>query len=142
TPLAGFVSPLSAAILGLLCGPIFVVSERAFSRLKWLSDPIGLLPGHLVGGLFGLLMIGVFSQDAFAAAAGYASLPSGLLFGGGARAVHQIGLEMLGAVAVMVTVFVLSLLAIWGISRILGGITLPPPDGQSTPTGAGSGASP
>src|SRR5207244_3652509 len=33
TPLAGFVSPASAMILGLLGGPLFIAAERAFARL-------------------------------------------------------------------------------------------------------------
>lgn len=53
TPLAGFVSPASAVILGLLGGAIYVYANKLLSKVKWLSDPIGLLPGHMVGGLFG-----------------------------------------------------------------------------------------
>jgi ammonium transporter, Amt family len=133
TPLAGFVSPLSAVVLGLICGPLFLIAERYFSRLKWFSDPIGLLPGHLVGGLFGLMMIGVFAQNAFAVGSGYASLPNGLLFGGGLSAVHQLGLEAFGAVVVMATVFALSFVSIWLIAKALGGITRSGmPQGQST----------
>ncbi len=123
TPLAGFVSPLSAAILGVLCGPIFLGAERLFARAKWFSDPIGLLPGHFVGGLFGLMMIGVFTQSAFAVGSGYPNLPNGLLFGGGFHAVHQLALEALGAVAVIAAVFALSYVSIWLIARALGGIT-------------------
>lgn len=123
TPLAGFVSPLSAVILGLLCGPLFLIGEILLAEVKWFSDPIGLLPGHLVGGLFGLLMIGVFAQNAFAVGSGYASLPNGLLFGGGASALHQIGIECFGAVVVMITVFAISLVSIWLISKAVGGIT-------------------
>ncbi len=124
TPLAGFVSPLSAAILGVLCGPIFLISEHFFAKMKWFTDPIGLLPGHTVGGVFGLLMIGVFAQAGFAAGAGYTSLPNGLLFGGGWTAVHQIGLECFAAAVVIPVVFAISFVSIWIIAKILGGITL------------------
>ncbi len=132
TPLAGFVSPLSAAVLGILCGPIFLLAERYLTRPKWYSDPVGLLPGHLVGGLFGLLMIGFFAQRAFSTGSGYASLPNGLLFGGGASALHQLGIEAFGAVVVIAVVFALSFAAIWAIAEVLGGITrvtadAPPP---------------
>ncbi len=133
TPLAGFVSPLSAVVLGVLCGPIFLAAEHYFSKVKWIADPIGLLPGHLVGGLFGLLMIGVFAQSAFATGSGYSTLPNGLLFGGGMAAVHQIGLEVLGAVVVMLVVLVLSYVAIWLIAQALGGITRPESATAMTP---------
>lgn len=134
TPLAGFVSPLSAVILGIACGPLFLLGEWLFGRLRWLSDPIGLLPGHLFGGLFGLGMIAFFTQTPFAAASGYPSLPNGLFFGGGWAAVHQLGVEAFGAVVVMTVVFALSFASIWLIARALGGITRP--EGGGVPASA------
>ena len=88
TPLAGFVSPGSAVILGLIGGPLFLAGEKWFSRFKWFSDPVGLFPGHLLGGLFGVTMIAFFSQRTFAIASGNpvtpgnSPIPDGLLFGG------------------------------------------------------------
>ena len=128
TPLAGFVSPGSAVILGLIGGPLFLAGEKFFSRFKWFSDPVGLFPGHLLGGLFGVLMIGFFSQRAFAAASGNpvvfggTPIPDGLLFGGGTQALQQLGVEALGIGAVMVTVFVLSYVSVRIISIAMHGI--------------------
>lgn len=127
TPLAGFVSPGSAIVLGLLCGPIFIHAERWFGRRHWFSDPVGLLPGHLVGGLFGILMIGFFTQSFYAAGSFNTSLPNGLLFGGGSAALHQIGIEIFGSLVVLVTVFALSFAAIWLIAKAMGGITVRAP---------------
>jgi Amt family ammonium transporter len=76
TPLAGFVSPGSALILGLLCGPIFVYAEKFVGRAKWMSDPVGLFPGHLVGGIFGVLMIAFFAQNQFATGSGSPRCPT------------------------------------------------------------------
>ncbi|MGI0156002.1 MAG: ammonium transporter, partial [Thermoplasmata archaeon] len=126
TPLAGFVSPGSALILGLVSGPLFAFAEGRFSRLRWLSDPVGLLPGHLVGGLFGVVMIPFFAQTAFATGSGYPSLPNGLLFGGGMSAVHQLGVEVLGIVAVIAFVFTVSFAASWIIAGLSHGITTTP----------------
>jgi ammonium transporter, Amt family len=123
TPLAGFVSPLSAAILGVICGPLFLAGERFFASWKWLSDPIGLLPGHLVGGLFGVLMIAVFAQAPYAYGSGYTALGNGLLFGGGMTAVNQLGIEALGIAVVMAVVFALSFVSMWAIAKMFGGIT-------------------
>ena len=122
TPLAGFVSPASAVILGLLGGLLLFYSSKWFSKAKWLSDPVGLLPSHLVGGLFGVLMIAVFAQSSFAAASG-TSLPNGLLFGGGMAALSQMGIEVLGIAVVMATVFLLSYISCAVIARITNGIT-------------------
>ena len=123
TPIAGFVSPASAVILGAVCGPLFLFFEQVFSRMKWFSDPIGLFPGHMVGGLFGVLMIAFFTQAPYAAASGNGNLPNGLFFGGGYQALQQLGIEVFGVIAVMVTVFVLSSVAVWAIARGMNGIT-------------------
>ena len=124
TPLAGFVSVGSAVVLGLLGGPLFVLGEKFFAKVKWFSDPAGLFAGHMTGGLFGVLMVAVFAQSAFAAQSGYPNLPSGILFGGGMAAVHQLGVQILGIVVVMPVVFLLSFIAAWLISKAMGGITI------------------
>jgi Amt family ammonium transporter len=122
-PLAGFVSPASAVILGLIAGPIFLFAEKWFSKFKWFSDPVGLFPGHMMGGLFGLSMIAFFTQQPFASAAGSPNLPNGLLFGGGYSALQQLGVELLAVVAVMITIFALSFATMWAISHVLHGTT-------------------
>jgi Amt family ammonium transporter len=123
TPLAGFVGPGIAIVLGFLSGPIFLGAERWFSRFKWFSDPVGLFPGHMVGGLFGTVMIAFFARQAFASASGFPTLPEGLLFGGGYSAIQQLGIELFGIVVVMVTVFALSWLCLWLLGKALHGIT-------------------
>jgi len=123
TPLAGFVSPASAVILGLLGGPLFLAGERWFARFRWFADPVGLLPGHLVGGLFGVVMIAFFTQTSFAAGSGFPTLPKGLLFGGGGAAVRQLGIEVFGILVVVAAVFTLSFATISVITRVIGGIT-------------------
>jgi len=122
TPLAGFVSPMSALILGIMGGPIFIFAERYFSGRKWFSDPVGLLPEHLVGGMFGVLMIAFFTQHSYALLSGNGILPNGLFFGGGYLALHTLGVEIMGIVAVAVTVFVLSYVTIYIASLVVHGI--------------------
>ena len=124
TPLAGFVSPGTAIVLGAAGGPLFLAGERFFARWKWFADPVGLLPGHLLGGIFGIGMIAFFAQSKYAAASGV-TLPNGLLFGGGATAVHQLGIEVFGVLVVVAVVFVLSFVTMAVLSRLLGGITTP-----------------
>ncbi|MCI4335665.1 MAG: ammonium transporter [Thermoplasmata archaeon] len=132
TPLAGFVSPGSALILGFLAGPVFLIGERIFGRFHWYTDPVGLMPGHLLGGLFGISMIAFFSQTAFASPAGAPGLPNGLLFGGGMSAAHQLGIELFGVVVVIVVVFILSFATMAILARVLGGI-VPAPDRPAVP---------
>jgi Amt family ammonium transporter len=123
TPVAGFVSPGSAVVLGLIAGPLFVIAEGYFAKFKWFSDPVGLLPGHTVGGLFGIAMIAFFTEHSFAAASGNPTLPNGLLFGGGLAALQQLGIEIFGTIVVMATVFALSFATSWIISVSMKGIT-------------------
>jgi len=134
TPLAGFVSPLSAVVLGLLGGPLYLAGERWFGKFKWFTDPVGLFPGHLLGGTFGVLMIPFFTQKAFASSLASLtlqngslvppSLPDGLFFGGGISALNQLGIEAYGVVVVLLTVFILSYLTSWVISAAMKGITV------------------
>jgi Amt family ammonium transporter len=77
----------------------------------------------MLGGLFGLIMIGFFTQNAFASASGNANLPNGLLFGGGLAAVHQLGLEALASVVVMAAVFALTYASLEVIAWAMHGIT-------------------
>ena len=123
TPLAGFVSVGSAMILGVLCGPLFVYAERVVGRMKWLSDPVGLFPGHLVGGLFGVLMIAFFAQTEFSAVSGAPALPNGLLFGGGVAALKQLGIEAFGIFVVVAVVLALSYATMRILAATMNGIT-------------------
>ena len=123
TPLAGFVSPASSVVLGLVAGPIYVIAARWFNKFNWFSDPVGLLPAHMVGGMFGITMIAFFTEQAFASASGNPTLPEGILFGGGLIALQQLGIELLGIIVVMVTVFLLSFATALAISKAMHGIT-------------------
>jgi len=133
TPLAGFVSPLSAVMLGLLGGPLFLVGERWFGKFKWFTDPVGLFAGHLLGGVFGVLMIAFFAQKGFVTSLASLtlengalvppSLPDGLFYGGGLSALNQLGIEAYGVAVVMLTVFILSFVTARLISAAMKGIT-------------------
>jgi ammonium transporter, Amt family len=123
TPVAGFISPASSVILGFLGGPIYIAGEKFFNKQKWFSDPVGLFPGHLVGGIFGLAMIAFFTQNAFAVASGNPNLPNGLLFGGGFIALNQLALEVLAVIVVAIFVFSISYISLWLIGLAMNGIT-------------------
>ena len=123
TPVAGFVGPASAVILGFLGGPLYLAGEKFFEKQKWFSYSVGLFPGHLLGGIFGVAMIAFFTQNAFATASGNSNLPNGLLFEGGFAAIHQLGLEMLAVVVVAVVIFIISYISLWLIGLVMNGIT-------------------
>jgi Amt family ammonium transporter len=106
----------------MLAGPLFVRGERVFGRAGWYTDPVGLLPGHLLGGLFGVVMIAFVAQTAFATGSGFPSLPNGLLFWGGGAAVKQLGIEVLGIIVVMAVIFAISYATVWVIQNFAGGV--------------------
>lgn len=122
SPLSGYISPGMAALIGLLGGPLFLAGEKIFTR-KWFSDPIGLFPTHLLGGITGFLLIAFVSQSAFAAASGTTGLPNGLLFGGGMNALRQLGINVLSVVVVGAFVFAATYASMWVIGKLLHGIT-------------------
>jgi len=122
TPIAGYVDLGSAVILGILGSIVFILGEKVFARAKWFTDPVGLFPGHFLGGIFGFVMVAFFSQNAYAAFGGGQALPSGLLYGGGLDALRQLGLQILAIPIVLITVFVLSYFFIYIISKGMHGI--------------------
>jgi Amt family ammonium transporter len=69
-------------------------------------------------------MIAFFTQHLYAVGSGNANLPDGILFAGGVAALRQLGIEILGILAVMVTVFILSYLTVSLIGRGTNGITM------------------
>ncbi|MGI0092081.1 MAG: ammonium transporter [Nitrososphaerales archaeon] len=123
TPLAGYVSPDSAVILGLVSGPIYLAADKAYKSVKWFTDPIGLLSTHMTLGPFGFIMTAFFVQNTFAVASGSGNLPNGLFFGGGLAALHQLGLQIFALVVVMVSAFVMTYIAMWILARLMHGIT-------------------
>lgn len=74
-----FVSPSSAAIIGLLGGIVVVLSVLLLDRVK-VDDPVGAVSVHGVCGALGTLALGLFAQEGYAPAE---TTGNGLLFGGG-----------------------------------------------------------
>ena len=122
TPVAGYVGPGSAVILGILGSIVFILGEKLFQRAKWFTDPVGLFPGHFLGGIFGFIMVAFFAQYSYASFGGGSGLPNGLLFGGGMQALNQLWLQLFALPVVLGTVFVLSYVFMWIISKGIHGI--------------------
>ena len=64
TPAAGFVSPTSAAIIGIVSGVVCFYAVALKNRLKW-DDALDVWGVHGVGGFIGIIMLGVFATRAF-----------------------------------------------------------------------------
>jgi Amt family ammonium transporter len=113
-----WVSVPSALAIGAIAGVLVVLAVPLFDRLR-LDDPVGALSVHLVNGVFGTLVVGLFADKALAARVGTdtAALSSGLLFGGGLR---QLGAQALGVASVAGFAFGLSLVAWLAIKAVMG----------------------
>ncbi|BFH76618.1 ammonium transporter [Thermus thermophilus] len=108
TPAAGFVSPLSALLIGALAAfpSYYVLLWRARTRL---DDSLDVFAGHGVGGITGALLTGIFAEKAWNGVA------DGLLFGNPA----QLGIQ---AAAVLAAV-VYSALGTFALLKLVGLLT-------------------
>jgi len=109
-----FVSPLSAAIIGLLGGIVVVVSVLLLDRAK-VDDPVGAVSVHGVCGALGTLALGLFAQEGYAPAG---TTGNGLLFGGGLKLLTA---QAIGVVSVLGWCVVTGLL-LFGLLKLTVGI--------------------
>nr|WP_293067310.1 MULTISPECIES: ammonium transporter [unclassified Moorena] len=114
-----FVTIDSAIAIGLLAGIIVVFSVEFWDRME-IDDPVGAISVHLVGGVWGTLALGLFSEGSEGAGALYSDGPvAGLFRGGGIDSIRQLSIQLLGIVAVGLSTVVLSYLAWLLVKSIL-----------------------
>src|SRR6266850_1462760 len=68
TPAAGFVSPTSAVIIGIVSGIVCFYAVALKNRLQW-DDALDVWGVHGVGGFIGIVMLGIFATTAWNPAA-------------------------------------------------------------------------
>ncbi len=59
---ADLLSPAQAVLVGLVAGLLCVAAEVLLERVR-IDDPVGAVPVHLVGGVWGTLAVGVFVPE-------------------------------------------------------------------------------
>src|SRR5206468_6770668 len=64
TPAAGYVSPTSAVIIGIVSGVVCFYAVALKNRLSW-DDALDVWGVHGVGGFIGIVMLGVLATKAF-----------------------------------------------------------------------------
>ena len=100
------VSPVAAIIIGFIAGIVVVLSVEFIDKVLKVDDPVGAISVHGVGGALGIVMIGVFANPAYSAAAGVNGVggapAAGLLYGGGFA---QLGIQLLGELTVIAWAF-------------------------------------
>jgi len=104
TPACAVLTPGWALLLGLVAGVLCALAIEL--KFKWgFDDSLDVVGIHLLGGIIGTLYIGFFASDV------------GLIFSG---SFEQLGKQALGAAAVMVFSFVMSLIIGWIIDKTMG----------------------
>ncbi|RBY87114.1 ammonia channel protein [Blastococcus sp. TBT05-19] len=110
TPACSAVSPVGAIILGAIAGALCALAVGLKYKLGY-DDSLDVVGVHLVGGLWGTVAVGFLADPD--APAGVESL----FFGG---SVDQLWRQVVGAVAVLVFSFVLTLVIGWVIQKTMG----------------------
>ena len=64
TPAAGYVSPASAALIGIISGVVCFYAVTLKNRLRW-DDALDVWGVHGVGGFVGIVLLGVFASTEF-----------------------------------------------------------------------------
>lgn len=108
TPASGFVSPMAAAIIGILAGIICYMAVALKNKLGW-DDALDVWGVHGVGGMTGIILLGLFAQKAFN--------PSGVdgLFYGNPE---FFGKQLVAVVISSIWAFVFTYLMLWIINKI------------------------
>ena len=108
TPAAGYVSPITAVIIGIASGVICYFAVALKNRLHW-DDALDVWGVHGVGGALGIVLLGVFASTAFNPAGA-----DGLIFGNAAF----LGKELAAAALSSVWAFAFTYGMLWLIDRV------------------------
>ena len=84
------VSPVSAAIIGIVAGILVVVGVEFIDQVLKIDDPVGACGVNMLNGMWGTIAVGLFSDGTCG--------EKGLFTGGGA---HLLGIQLLGMVSVI-----------------------------------------
>lgn len=114
TPAAGFVSAMSAIVIGLLGGVICFFSVSVVKAKMGYDDSLDAFGVHGVGGTWGALATGLFASKAVNEAGA-----DGLLFGNPAQFVSQlIGVVVSCLFAVVMTFLIIKFIALFVTIRV------------------------
>ncbi len=111
------VSPLGAAIMGIIFGLLIVLAVEFFDKKVKIDDPVGAISVHGVCGSVGTILLGLFSTGGIAEADGSLPVMQGLFYGGGLK---FLGVQALGVFTVITYVAVVITLVFLIIKHTIG----------------------
>ena len=103
------VSPVGAAIMGVIFGIVIVVAVEFFDKVVKIDDPVGAVSVHGVCGALGTIFTGLFATGV--------TTEKGLFYGGG---LHLLGVQALGVLSVAAYVTVIITLVFVIIKHTIG----------------------
>jgi ammonium transporter, Amt family len=110
TPSGGAVSPLGAIAVGVIAGVLCAMAVGLKYRFGY-DDSLDVVGVHLVGGIAGSLLVGLFATG------GVQSEAKGLFYGGG---LEQLGKQTVGVLAVLAYSLVASAVLALVLDRTIG----------------------
>ncbi len=103
------VSPVGAFFIGVVAGFLVVLSVEFFDNIAKIDDPVGAVSVHMANGIWGTIAVGLFSTGAD-------GVGKGLFYGG----VSQLGVQILGIIAIDAYVLVVMFIAFKIIDKTIG----------------------
>lgn len=103
------VSPVGAFFIGVVAGLLVVLSVEFFDNIAKIDDPVGAVSVHMANGIWGTIAVGLFSTGAD-------GVGKGLFYGG----VSQLGVQVLGIIAIDAYVLVVMFIAFKIIDKTIG----------------------
>lgn len=103
------VSPVGAAVIGIMCGILIVLAVEFFDKIAKIDDPVGAVSVHCVCGATGTILTGLFATGV--------TTEAGLFYGGG---VHLLAVQAAGVVSVAVYVAVVITIVFLAIKYTIG----------------------
>ena len=103
------VSPMGAAIMGIVFGIVIVLAVEFFDKVAKIDDPVGAISVHGICGALGTVFTGLFATGI--------STEKGLFYGGG---FHFLGVQALGVVSVIIYVAVVMTIVFFVIKKTIG----------------------
>ena len=103
------VSPLGAAIMGIVFGIVIVLAVEFFDKVAKIDDPVGAISVHGICGALGTVFTGLFATGI--------STEKGLFYGGG---LHFLGVQALVVVSVIIYVAVVMTIVFFVIKKTIG----------------------
>jgi Amt family ammonium transporter len=107
TPCAGYVTPTSAAIIGIIAGVVCYLAVNLKNRLNW-DDALDVWGVHGVGGMIGIILLGIMADKAVNAAGA-----DGLLLGNSGFFMTQ----LMAVVVSSIYAFVFTYVMLWVINK-------------------------